>query len=142
MSFIKHQEDKGSLFVWTKHSQAKMRQYMLSESRVKRVIRNPKRVEEGIAPKTLASMQKAGSKKHPYEIWVMYVIEKSKVKKDPTGSRKRLQKSKFGNKIRVISAWKYPGITKPGDPIPIPPDIFEEIMISLAKTSLKAKSER
>jgi hypothetical protein len=66
MSFIKQKENKESLFVWTKHSQAKMRQYMLSESRVKRVIRNPKRVEEGIAPKTLASMQKAGSKKHPY----------------------------------------------------------------------------
>lgn len=33
-----------------------------------------------------------------------------------------------GHKIKVISAWKYPGITKPGDPIPIPPDIFEEII--------------
>ena len=67
MNFIKHKEkeDKTGLFVWTKHSQAKMRQYMLSENRVKRVIRNPNRVEEGIAPKTLASMQKAGSKKHP-----------------------------------------------------------------------------
>jgi len=119
---MKQSNHQESLFVWTKHSQAKMRQYMLSESRVKRVIRNPQRVEEGIAPKTLASMQKAGSKKHPYEIWVMYVIEKSKVKNE---------KPKFGNKIRVISAWKYPGITNPGDPIPIPPDIFEEIIKQL-----------
>ncbi len=130
MNFIKHKENKNpafgenfvsrsarnkeSLFVWTKHSQAKMRQYMLSENRVKRVIRNPKRVEEGIAPKTLASMQKAGSKKHPYEIWVMYQLV-----------------SERGRRIKVISAWKYPGITKPGDPIPIPPDIFEEIIKDL-----------
>jgi hypothetical protein len=106
--------DKEGLFVWTKHSQAKIQQYMLSESRVKRIVRNPQRVEKGIAPKTLASMQKAGSKKHPYEIWVMYQIKKSKIKN---------QKSK----LIVISAWKYPGITHPGDPIPIPPDIFEEI---------------
>lgn len=120
---------KEGLFVWTKHSQAKIQQYMLSESRVKRIVRNPQRVEKGIAPKTLASMQKAGSKKHPYEIWVMYVIGKSKVS----------QSLMPRNQIKIISAWKYPGITHPGDPIPIPPDIFEEIMISLAKTSSKAK---
>lgn len=108
------QKNENSLFVWTQHSQAKIKQYMLSESRVKRVIRNPQRVEKGIAPDTLASMQKAGSKKHPYEIWTMYVIDKSKTRK-----------------IRVISAWKYPGVTQPGDPIPIPPDIFEEIIESM-----------
>ena len=122
MSFIKNKDNKEGLFVWTKHSEAKMHQYMLSESRVKRVIRSPLRVEEGIAPKTLASMQKAGSKKHPYEIWVMYVIQKSKVGNE---------NFKLGNKIKVISAWKYPGITNPGDPIPIPPDIFEEIIKQL-----------
>jgi len=109
--------NENSLFAWTKHSQAKIQQYMLSESRVKRIVRNPQRVEKGIAPKTLASMQKAGSKKHPYEIWVMYVIEKSKVS----------QSLMPRNQIKIISAWKYPGITHPGDPIPIPPDIFEEI---------------
>lgn len=105
----------NSLFTWTKHSQAKIKQYMLSESRVKRVIRNPLRVEKGIAPKTLASMQKAGSKKHPYEIWTMY----------------QLAKGQEHNQIKVISAWKYPGVTQPGDPIPIPPDIFEEIIKSM-----------
>jgi len=112
------EKNKNSIFVWTKHSQAKMFEYNLSENRVKRVIRNPQRVEKGIAPQTLASMQKAGSKKHPYEIWTMYQIKKSKIKN---------QKSK----LIVISAWKYPGITKPGDPIPIPPDIFEEIFRNL-----------
>ena len=107
----------NGFFSWTKHSEAKMQQYMLSESRVKRVIRNPLRVEKGIAPKTLASMQKAGSKKHPYEIWTMY----------------QLTKGQEHNQIKVISAWKYPGVTQPGDPIPIPPDIFEEIIKSMKK---------
>jgi len=127
--------DKEGLFVWTKHSQAKIQQYMLSESRVKRIVRNPQRLEKGIAPKTLASMQKAGSKKHPYEIWVMYQIKKSKIPapeqvRYEAGKNPRPRQAKRGgqkSKLIVISAWKYPGITHPGDPIPIPPDIFEEI---------------
>ncbi|MDD2678210.1 MAG: hypothetical protein WC042_01435 [Candidatus Paceibacterota bacterium] len=118
---------KDSFFSWTNHAQNKLLQYNLSESRVKRIIRNPGRIEAGIAPNTIAAMQKAGSKKHPYEIWVMYEIKSQKLK---------------NKKIIIISAWKYPGTTKPGEPIPIPPDIFEEIMISLEKTSPKAKSER
>jgi predicted metalloenzyme YecM len=56
---------------WTAHARGKMRHYVLSEQRVKRVINSPKRIEEGIAPKTVAMMQSAGSLKHPYEIWVM-----------------------------------------------------------------------
>jgi hypothetical protein len=116
-------KNQDGLFYWTKHSQGKLRQYGLSASRIKRLIRHPERIEAGIAPETWASMQTAGSKKHPYEIWTMYVIEKTKGQKS----------------IRIISAWKYPGKTNPGDPIPIPPDIFEEIMISLAKTSSKTK---
>ncbi len=75
-----------------------MRYYNLSESRVKRAIRNPTRVEEGIAPGTIAAMQTAGSKKHPHEIWVMIV---------DTPERRR-----------IISAWRYPGITKSGGPLP------------------------
>ena len=120
---MKQGKYQDGLFYWTKHSQAKLRQYGLSASRIKRLIRHPERIEAGIAPETWASMQTTGSKKHPYEIWTMYVIEKTKGQKS----------------IRIISAWKYPGKTNPGDPIPIPPDIFEEIMISLAKISPKAK---
>ena len=124
----------SSIFSWTNHSQMKMKQYMLSEGRVKRVIRNPQRVEKGIAPNTLASMQKAGSKKHPYEIWTMYVINNSKQK----FQNSQLKTQNLGTgKIRVISAWKYPGITQPGDPIPIPPDIFEEIMKTLITQNSK-----
>ncbi len=103
------------VYSWTKHSQIKLRQYNLSESRIKRVIRHPQRIEKGIAPDTIACLQKAGSKKHPYELWVMYVIEKRT------------------KSIKIISAWKYPGVTKPGDPLPIPPDIFGEILEDLQK---------
>ena len=115
MKQVKYQD---GLFYWTKHSQEKLRQYGLSANRVKRLIRHPERIEAGIAPETWASMQTAGSKKHPYEIWTMYVIEKNKKQKS----------------IRIISAWKYPGKTNPGDPIPIPPDIFEAIMKELSIT--------
>ncbi len=65
----------------------------------------PKRIEEGIAPKTVAMMQpasfktsggRAGSKqeeKWTQEIWVMIQDR--------------------GRERRVISAWRYPGVTKP-----------------------------
>ena len=79
--------------LWTSHARAKMRYYGLSEARVKRVMHTPKRIEEGIVTGTIAMLQPAGSKKHPYEIWVM-IVETPK-------------------KRRVISAWRYPGITKP-----------------------------
>ena len=82
---------------WTNHSQAKMRYYRLSEQRVKRVIRNPERVEEGIAENTIAVMQPFGNKKDR-EIWVMV----------PNTKEKR----------RVISAWIYPARTKAGEPLP------------------------
>ena len=98
--------------VWTKHSLEKMRFYNLSENRLKRVLRNLDRKEEGIAPETIAIMQRTGSKKHPTEIWLMYQIIKSKVK---------------SQKLKVISAWRYPGISPPGKEIPIPQDILEEL---------------
>ena len=85
-------------FHWTSHSRAKMNFYRLSEGRVKRIINSPERIEVGIAPNTIAMMQAVKSQKHPYEIWVM--IQETRAKR------------------RVISAWRYPGRTKPGDPIP------------------------
>ncbi len=75
-----------------------MRFYGLSEARVKRIINLPKRIEKGIAPKTVAMMQSAGSEKHPYELWVMI--------------------QDMRQKRKIISAWRYPGRTKAGDPLP------------------------
>lgn len=112
---VKKWENKR--FHWTKHSKEKMRQYQLSERRIKRVLRNPDRIEEGIAPNTLAVMQITGTKKHPTEIWVMYQIEISNLKS---------QNSKL-KKIKIISAWRYPGKSPVGKKPPIPEDILEEL---------------
>jgi hypothetical protein len=74
---------------WTLHAQAKMRQYRLSPARVRHVLHTPKRIEEGVAPKTIAMMQPTSMKTKDtwtQEIWVMR---------------------------KVISAWRYPGVTKP-----------------------------
>lgn len=105
------------LLHWTLHAREKMRFYRLSEQRVKRIIHSPKRIEEGIAPKTIAMMQpvavtrvrrsaSAGDsagrqEKWKHELWVMVQDERKR-------SRGR------GEVIRkVISAWRYPGVTKP-----------------------------
>ena len=111
----------GQKMVWTGHSQIKMRQYRLSESRVKRVLRFPKRLERGVAPDTVAGMQPAGSKKHPYELWVMWT-EKVRSKKSEVVS-----KFKAPNKKIIISTWKYPGISPIHEPPPIPEDVWEII---------------
>ncbi|MGB7957842.1 MAG: hypothetical protein WCF77_03325, partial [Minisyncoccia bacterium] len=48
---------KAKQISWTRHAEAKMAFYKLSKQRVMRVIHSPKRVEEGVAPKTVAMMQ-------------------------------------------------------------------------------------
>jgi len=98
---------------WTKHSKAKLRQYQLSEKRVLRVLRKPDRKEEGIAPGTTAAMQIAGTKKHPTEIWLMFQIK--------------------NKKMRIISAWRYPGRSPIGKP-PIPEDVLEDLENILKET--------
>lgn len=89
---------KPTILSWTHHAQAKMNFYRLSPARVRRVLNAPRRVEEGVAPKTVAMMQPAslkGKDRWTQEIWVMI--------QDSGGRRK------------VISAWRYPGVTKPRD---------------------------
>ncbi len=91
---------KPKILSWTLHAQAKMGFYRLSQARVRRVLNSPKRVEEGVAPKTVAMMQPAsfkrtikGKETWTQEIWVMV--------------------QDVGPHRRVISAWRYPGVTKP-----------------------------
>ena len=95
-----------------------MKFYQLSEKRLKKVLRNPDRKEKGVAFQTTALMQRAGSKKHPYEIWLMYQLinPKSQI---PNPKQK-------GKKIKIISAWRYPGVSPIGKP-PIPQDILEDL---------------
>lgn len=112
---------------WTDHSKIKMRQYGLSISKLLSILRRPDRKEKGIVPGTLAVMRtnkvfkksapllkekqqviysksKTWQKKAPGEIWIMF--------KDvnPRGGS--------GQERRIISAWRYPGISKPGEEIP------------------------
>jgi len=122
---------KDSKYHWTNHVVRKMLFYGLSPDRVKRVIRMPKRVEEGIAENTIGVMQPSTNIKKPTEVWVMYQ-DKSKVitRKRSERSNRRMtesQKLKAGNKIVVISAWRYPGISPIGKKITIPQDILEEL---------------
>lgn len=93
-----------------------MRQYGLSDSRIKRIIRFPDRIEEGIMENGVACMQKAGGKKYS-EIWVMYLV---------VGVDSRDVFSDVGKKkIKIITAWRYPG--KSPEREPIPQEVLREI---------------
>lgn len=116
-------------FHFTNHAHYKMRFYRLSEQIVRGVILRPKRVEEGIAPNTVAYMKQAGSKTKPYEIWVMCAAKPhvSGVDGEVSSVKDELSmvKGQLSNVTRVISAWRYPGLTKPGKPLP--KEILHEI---------------
>src|SRR3989338_2671690 len=98
----------------TKHALAKMRFYGLSEQRVKRVIRAPFRYEEGVLEKAIAVMQPnkimKTEKGRPVdwkeEVWVMYTLATGRA-----NSKLQIQNYKH-KKIRVITAWRYPGVSK------------------------------
>ncbi|HXF44324.1 MAG TPA: hypothetical protein VNK70_02585 [Candidatus Paceibacterota bacterium] len=104
-------------YSWTAHSFMKMQYYGISEGRVKRIIRFPKRTEEGIVPDTVAVMQPAGTKRYQ-EIWVMYKLAKRANSKPQVPNPK--QKT-----IKVITAWRYPG--KSPERNPVPKEIIEEV---------------
>ena len=109
---------------WTEHSKVKMRQYGLSKQKLLNILYKPERKEQGIVPGTAAMMKTnkvffktkqitvAGvwqkPRRAPGEIWLMY--------KDDKDFRK------------IISAWRYPGISKPGEEIPIPEDIKKDLI--------------
>ena len=112
---------------WTEHSKAKMRQYGLSTTKLITLLHKPQRKEKGIVPGTVALMQtnpirnyarkraisNGASKSYQKasgEIWLMYQDIKNKSLR------------------KVISAWRYPGISKPGEEIPVPEDIRQELM--------------
>jgi hypothetical protein len=114
--------------VWTEHSQIKMRQYGLSKQKLLGILARPERKEKGIVPGTTAVMKtnkvffkekkidlkKAWRpQKAPGEIWLMY---------------KDVSKREEGKIRKIISAWRYPGISKPGEEIPIPADIRQELL--------------
>ncbi len=107
-------------YKWTNHVKDKMMYYGISESLIKRIIRFPGRKEEGIAPETVAVMQPTSNKKKPQEVWVMYQDILSRLSSDDSSLIVQ-------PKRRVISAWRYPGVSPVGRKIPIPDDILQEL---------------
>lgn len=113
----------------TRHAEYKMKQYGLSMQKVRGVIRRPYRTETGVAAKTVAVMQpvspkkEAGKEKETWrqEIWVMYQKEDSGKK----GVQRGPLSTEIG-KIKIISAWRYPGISP--ERSPIPEDIWQELV--------------
>ncbi len=116
-----------SRYFWTEHAKFKMRFYGLSEQKVLGVISSPKRKEEGIVEKTIAVMKPVlpkvidGKEVWKQEVWVMYQ-KKCKNKKSKC---KILEK----NSLKIISAWRYPGVSPQKNPIP------EEILWELSRIS-------
>lgn len=100
---------------WTKHIARKMIFYGLSAAKVKSVLSRFDRKESGIAPGTTAVMKKSGSAKNPQEIWVMY--QDKDITQDGIKNERRV----------VITAWRYPGISKPREKIPIPEGLLCEL---------------
>jgi len=101
---------------WTKHVKEKMRFYNLSETRLKKLLKNPERIERGIAPKTVAIMQTTKAKKRPTEIWLMYQKRKLKTQNSKLKTENEV--------IVIISAWRYPGKSPIGQP-PIPEETLK-----------------
>ncbi|MDA2922581.1 hypothetical protein MYX07_04950 [Patescibacteria group bacterium AH-259-L07] len=93
-------------FIWTRHVIDKMRYYRLSPSRVRRLMTNYERQEQGIAKNTIALGRRIGTKRTG-EIWLMY--------------------QPYGRRIKIISAWRYPGISPRHEGAPIPEDIRKEL---------------
>jgi hypothetical protein len=103
--------------------------YHISSVQINRIFRHPERIEEGIAPNTVASMQtkkrnksKTSKQTGPdqEEIWIMYQINK----KSPS---KNLKSNRLKSRVTMISAWRYPGKTKAGERPEIPEGLLDEL---------------
>ncbi|EKE21266.1 MAG: hypothetical protein ACD_7C00301G0006 [uncultured bacterium] len=138
-------------YYWTRHSIGKMMQYGLSAQRAIRVIRSYQRIELGVAKNTVAVMQpvsvktdKDGKKKWSQEIWVMYQTPKASIKNSNLSvatdrlnplvvidrsnpiAIDRLKNQLFSqNQLKIISVWRYPGVSPKNNPIPS--EILEEV---------------
>jgi len=106
--------------------------YNISGSQIMRIFRNADRREEGIAPGTIGAMkrrtknsklitnnQKQKGKNREEEMWIMYKMNARR------SARSRV--AGHMSKVVMISAWRYPGRTKPGERPPIPEGLLEEL---------------
>lgn len=119
MLFKFPKDDKN--FSWTTHVKNKMLRYRLSEQKIKTILKNPARKEEGIAPKTLAVMKRNDTPKRKEELWVMF--QRANSAPPPKGSGN----AKAPMRTKIISAWRYPGVSPKGKAIPIPEDILKDL---------------
>ncbi|MDO8240505.1 MAG: hypothetical protein Q7T51_00775 [Candidatus Moranbacteria bacterium] len=128
-------------YQWTLHSIEKMKFYGLSEQKVLGIVKRPKRKEEGIVKNTIAVMQPVsvkmdakGKMSWKTEIWAMYQTKKEKKSKVKIANEiqnlhfHNLQKILNPSKIKIISAWRYPGVSPEHNPIP--EEILREIVES------------
>lgn len=113
-------QPKGGI-EFTAHARYKMSQYGLSEQKVRGIIHRPKRTEVGVMPQAVAMMQPVslkvidGKETWKQEIWVMYLLKgKGQKSKDKSEARTPL----FPPQLRIISAWRYPGVSPKRSPIP------------------------
>lgn len=106
---------KAKQISWTHHAQAKMAFYKLSEQRVMRVIHSPKRIEEGVAPKTVAMMQPTSVRIESHRIRTEVVPAKAGTQAKPKETWSQeiwVMIQDLGKQRKIISAWRYPGMTK------------------------------
>lgn len=132
--FLERQKRKAQTgigrYVFTLHAQYKMKHYGLSEQKVRSTIRTPRRREEGIVKNTVAVMQPVspktvnGKETWKQEVWVMYTA--------PSQSQKKIETASFSkiDRLKIISAWRYPGVSPKRNPIP------EEILRELLDGSI------
>lgn len=119
---------KSGRYYFTLHSEYKMREYHLSRQRVIRIIRSPHRTETGIVENTVAVMQPASTKRvggketWSQELWVMY-----KVMGHGKLTKSKLEQALNQSELKIISAWRYPGVSPERDPIPA--EILREIAV-------------
>ena len=125
-------------YLWTSHAEWKMKYYGLSKQKVSGIIRRPDRVEKGIAGNgTIAAMQAVspkvvdGKKVWKQEIWTMY--QKKRTRKNTKigllGQDARVVRLqsllKKDGETKIISAWRYPGVSPKNNPTP--EEIFREM---------------
>ena len=136
--FFKFPKDDKD-FKWTRHIKDKMLFYHISEQKIKAILKSPDRREEGIAPNTSAVMKRNDKPKRQEEIWMMYqsADRRTGEKLDVRGSKKRHPTfclphptDKAAARFILVSAWRYPGKSKPGKEIPIPEDILSELNLN------------
>jgi len=104
--------------------------YRLSEQRVARVLHSPRRVEEGVAPKTVAMMQPASVRTRTEavlsDVSHRGVERNRRTLSNETSDSKSKPKESWSQEIwvmvqdigkerKIVSAWRYPGMTRPKD---------------------------